>query len=243
MLSIWQSVVSLFRKKQASEAEAKDEMPISIKNALEGNWDMVKPSTCQPPSSREDAQALRDTDDQLDTSLLSSSLSHRYNTAAEKGDHDGSDLEEFILAEKLVEEFPDGVDIPEKMCDNLIFCTSKGQFKNIRSALKWMKNENNKNRLDCEAQISMREMTDESNLLVEHTALTSCGLHESAETTINNSDLRTDSPTIMQEAADSTLCENRKCNSMPSSITDSRSKVFGLPTLKHIKIGEIFLKK
>lgn len=91
----------------AGESEITD-IFLSVKNALKGDFDLIRPNQCQPPLVDETV-LMQHTEDQLDTSILDTDTDG-YNTAHsdyDEGGNSDAELDSFLRAEYLINTLPD----------------------------------------------------------------------------------------------------------------------------------------
>ena len=164
---------------------------------------MLKPRSCQPPS--EHPYVLQQTDD--DQSILSLNTDGYSTAHSNPEDNDVSEMDEFMLAEKLFNELPENMDLPQQTCDELIFSDGQGKFKRFRSALSWIKNISSDNHLDCAAQISSKDV------LVEQTS------EDTTSTPPSVTDLNGDATDLAEES----MVENKWDSSDRLTVDDDSS--------------------
>lgn len=222
--------------------DQKEDLFFSIQNALNGNWELLKPNSCRPPSIDE-TYVLQHTEDQLDTSLLSTDTDGFDTAHSECEQACDSDLDEFILAEKLVNSLPEDYDLPGNTSDELIYCNSQGHFQKIRSALNWIKRSSTANHIDCAAQISARELTERNCTSNQATSNMLSKLEDSCisggEDNSRKEDKRTNNSSL--ETTQNTICEMKTELSIksaehvqePAKVTKKYMTLYSAQTDKH----------
>lgn len=217
---------------------------LSVHQALEGNFELVKPLSCQPPSTRraDDTYLLQHTEDQLESSLLSTETAG-YNTARaadeqwfdtvktvqsleEDSDSDYNEAEPYPEEEEPAA----AAVLPEKTKSVLIYQNSSGKFRRFKSDLAWAHNASDKNRnncLDCAAQISCCDMTSEGGTTSAPNSMTVQTSYQE-RTTENFESSRLDQHSITEESthSQSTIRDIRKSsisnNGCPSDCSFSK---------------------
>lgn len=157
-------------KKPEMAAEFSEDHFESVKQALEGNFDLVKPFSCQRPwCGPDETYPLQYTENQQNTSILNTDTD-AYNTASSTDLSLEENIDMAAITKqsqcKVLDDVPNVMELiplPEKTNNIHYHQNQDGKFRRFRSDVAWEhagndQQKNNVNCFDCAAQFSTYDM-------------------------------------------------------------------------------------